>query len=411
MTKENVFSSEMNVFEEYNNKPIILSPDSVTRTVEGAQLRLHNGSEVIVAKPQIHTLMDMALAGLTSDIVGGHPLSRKLQSEVIEPYNEAIGSLEDFEDVPFFGEPVYYPETGNLVWYPLREWHTISLLARNSMLLQDPERKITWDEQRKIFNHLTIAVAGASVGKSALTAVHKLLHPGRLKVGDVKGYQPSNANRAEIRWDDIGEPKAQRAALHIHEIDPFIPISVYQSGITVDTIKSFVSGNPEFHEPGADYIIEETDDPRIKILIREEARRTRKILFMVTDIGTGVQLDIRNFRDYPEDTLAFGISDEELFTKKRLAEDNPANRDLFFQFAFALIGNNWEKIPAFKEYIHGELRTPLVGGVPQLGTSAGIGGNLVALRIGLMALGHTFSERTFIDTAIMRSIRNQGKLV
>lgn len=71
----------------------------------------------------------------------------------------------------------------------------------------------------------------------------------------------------------------------------------YYEGVNRDNVRAFVAGNHA--EPAAHVVIEETDNPATKVLIREEARKQRVRLVMATDLGSAVQVDIRPFDTDP----------------------------------------------------------------------------------------------------------------
>lgn len=336
---------------------------------------------------EVFDLVPPTIYGLLDDLVPG--------SELME---EFLVEMTKFEaDELNYGVWVHYPKKNHLVRFTPAFWHRLTLVLRNSTLLQDPGLKMSWKEIRNKLENSVIAVAGCSVGNNAAHAIAGDIRPSHIKIADQKDYQVHNANRVRLNYEDFGRNKAMVTAEQIHAVDPFIKISVYSEGIHEKNITDFIGGNKDLFEPATSVIIEETDDPDMKILIREEARRWGVPVIMVSDIGSAVQLDIRRFDVNKNLSLAAcGISDEELYSKRDKWQSDLANRDKFYEFAFSLIGRNHERTPEFKKIILKE-NVALFGGVPQLGSTAMAAGGIAAESAARLLLGFKMPERMFIN--------------
>jgi hypothetical protein len=336
-----------------------------------------------------------AVDGLIEDLVPGSALSDEFFSEFLSDYEIAVLTNSDF---PHIGELFYYPEREDLVCYAPQRWHEIALLTRNSLLLRDEKQTISWEEQRKIFGRLVIGVVGASVGKNVFLAAANFLLPKHMKIADLRNYKDTNSARTQLSYFEIGRNKAEVAASQLHANNPYLPISVYSTGLNEGNRTDYICGNEKIGEPKIDYLIEETDDPDAKISGRIWARENRVPVIMVSDIGIGYQIDFRDFKNEPRASLAVGISDEELLGSQKKWHEDKANRELFFEFAFKLIGENWREIPEFADLVLKKVNVPFGGGIPQLGVAAFKGASDVATMIGMHELGYKMAERVFVDT-------------
>lgn len=324
-------------------------------------------------------LLEPTILGLLDDLVPGSDLANKFLSE----YEHLKGVW------------VCYPRKNHFVKFAPPFWHRLALLVRNSTLLRDEKFKKSWLEIREIFDNVVVAVAGCSVGNNVAHAVVQDLRPNHIKIADHKAYHITNGNRVRLTYEDFARNKAVVTAEQIHALDPFIKVSVFESGVHDGCINDFIAGNPTISEPRASVLVEETDDPDMKIMMREYARKNKVPVIMVTDIGSAVQLDIRRFD--LSDSLplaACGISDDELYAKRNRWQKDLANRDRFHEFAFALMGYHYRNVAEFKRIIHKE-DPPVFGGIPQLGSTVMSAGGIAAEAIARLMLGYQMPERVF----------------
>ncbi len=391
-----------NTYLEYTGKFVFLGEindclrngDLIINKSGVIKLKLNN-KIVSLSKQHIFSRVSFTVGGLLEDLVPGSDLATKFKKEVWDKYEKAV-----FEnpDLPLYGNLFYYPDRNDLVLYAPKKWHEIALLTRNSLLIRDSKQTIDWKQQREIFGKLTIGIAGASVGKNAFLTVANLLLPKHLKIADLRSYKDTNASRTALSYWEIGANKAEVAASQIHANNPYMPVSVYNMGLNSLTAVDFIVGNNNLGEPKLDYLIEETDDPDIKISGRTWARNNQVPVLMISDIGVGYQIDFRDFKKNPKLPLAVGVSDKEVLEAQNLWHKDKANRELFFKFAFKLIGDDWQKIPEFKDLVLKKTIVPFGGGIPQLGIAAQKGAADLALMIALNELGAPIPERYFVDS-------------
>lgn len=154
-------------------------------------------------------------------------------------------------------------------------------LARNLNLIEASEMKK--------YRNLKIGIAGLNVGNPgavclALSGVGNLF-----KLADIDVLSVSNLNRFRAGLCDLGVNKATLTARQIVEINPFLKFKVYDSGITEKNLNDFLL------KPKLDVILEETDNLKLKIRIREEAKKNKIPVIMVTGNGENVIIDIERF--------------------------------------------------------------------------------------------------------------------
>ncbi len=126
--------------------------------------------------------------------------------------------------------------------------------------------KITPEEQARLARK-RIGIVGLSVGHAIahLLAMEGLC--GELRLADFDEIAITNLNRIPASLLDLGVNKAVIAARRIAEIDPYLPVSIWTTGITAENVGEFLDG--------LDLVIEECDSLDIKVLLREAARARR----------------------------------------------------------------------------------------------------------------------------------------
>lgn len=338
-------------------------------------------------------LVPPTIYGLLDDLVPGSDLSDKFNLA----FERFINSLEAGSEPEAgfgYGTWVYFPYTERLVRFADKYWHRTALLVRNSTLILDPEMKMSWLDVRERFDNAVVAVAGCSLGNNVAHAVAWDIRPLRMKIADHKDYQLTNANRVRLTYDDLGRNKAVVTAEQLHSLDPFMEISVFSEGIHERNIDLFVNGDGA-SEPKATVILEETDDPDMKILIRENARRSGIPVIMVTDVGSAAQVDIRRFDLDRSLSLAPLVTDDELYSTRDEWQRDLANRSKFYEFAFALIGRHYQLSPEFRQIVLKE-NASMFGGVPQLGSTAMTAGGIAGEVTARLLLGFKLPERRFM---------------
>ncbi len=400
----------------------------VTYTTEGEVLiKIPEDAEPIrVPKHQQYDLTQGTIFGLNERLTStatspkmvdtGNKTLRDLFNDEWKKYEDALDDESGFH----YGTYAYYKKRNELVRYAPSFWHRVVATASSSMLLTDPAYAKRWVEVRNILSKTTLAVAGASVGNNAIHAAVMDLRPEHVKIADKSRYKMENINRVRLNYADLVESNALRTdptqsllrnkavvtAEQIYAIDPFINVFTYENGIDEADIKHFFDGDDN-NEPPADMIIEEVDDPRIKILLREEARKRRIPLLMVSDLGSSIQLDISRYDKDENLPLTHGTDDVELKESMEEVYRHPGERKKFFSFVDQLIGSDYRS-DELARIIDNTMEIPTSTIIPQLGSTAMVAGGIMAETIARIRLGHDYPTRVFFNKKTFE-VRAYGK--
>jgi tRNA A37 threonylcarbamoyladenosine dehydratase len=364
----------------------------------GVQFRPQPGrglgrERIALAPDHVHDVLTPTMFGLLEDLTPGSPLMAEflLEWERVQRLLEDPGAFAP-EDC---GEWAYFPADGRLVRFALRRWHRLAMTVRNATLLAPAGRPHDWQAGRAALDAAVLAVAGCSVGSSVLHSSVLLLRPGHVKVADSKAYQLNNANRVRLTYRELGRNKAQVCAEQLLAIDPFLGVSVFDTGIDASNVDRFVTrGGGD--EPATTLVVEETDDPPTKLLLREAARRARLPLVMVTDLAQTATVDVRRFDVSPELSLVPGHADAELRELVRAFDEDPT-RERMIDAACAFSGREEVfSVPAFADILERRVDVPFAG-IPQLGSTAAVAGGLAAGLIARILLHEPVPERVLVD--------------
>src|SRR5262249_47928020 len=134
-------------------------------------------------------------------------------------------------------------ESGRWAYYPWRRTVVAVLGPRGfrAVRLDRNRNHITTQEQDRLFA-LRIGVAGLSVGPIIPHPLATQGLCGRLRLADFDRLELSNLNRVPATVFDLGVNKAYVAARRIAELDPYLPVEVFDAGLTFDTVDEFVDG-------------------------------------------------------------------------------------------------------------------------------------------------------------------------
>jgi molybdopterin/thiamine biosynthesis adenylyltransferase len=378
-----IYLGEVKKLQEENK--LSVNPDNSISTYMNGETKAFHRNQVFPRSKE-------TTEGLLEDLTPGTQLAGNFQTEIWPLYEK---SISENPVLPLFGELFYYPDLDHIVTYLPQKWHHIALVARNSLLIRDTNQSISWADQRRLFENITVGVAGASVGKNIFLRAIDTLRPLKIKIGDPRKYKDTNSQRTDLSYWEIGQNKAIVAAKQVHRNDPYCQIFVYSEGLRSENIDTFLAGSKD--EPKLDFLIEETDDPDIKIKLRQEARKRQIPVFMITDIGSSYQIDFRDFKQQPDLSLANNISDEDLIGAQNKWHKDRANRELFFDFAFKIIGDYWKEVPEFHDLVLKKISVPFGGGIPQLGLAAQAGGSHLSLLLAQKILGEEIPGRIFAN--------------
>lgn len=191
-------------------------------------------------------------------------------------------SLDEFKQSKGVGDL-----SGTWVFLPWRN-SLLHIVGKDDLYALRTNRNknlITEDEQQKI-RMAIVAVAGMSVGSGLLFSLIQGGMSQTVKMADFDVLETTNLNRVKVGLDAIGRPKLEAAAYMLFEMDPFVEVIEYDSGIDMANIGDFLL------EPRASVVVDEIDDFKMKVLLRIEARKRKIPAVMLTSLGDSVMIDI-----------------------------------------------------------------------------------------------------------------------
>ena len=347
--------------------------------------------------------------------VGEAQTLRELYDVESARYEELVATCHaagGFE--PDYGTYVYDHHRGDLYLVAPEFWHRLALVTSNSKLLTDPAASWTWNQIRQRLESAVVGVIGVSVGGNVLEGWLREARPKSVKVADLDWVELTNLNRAErLSIRHVAAPRAARhdvrnpydvqriakvdcIAYEQHLVDPYLRIFVYREGITRTNIDRFLKGDAT--EPPLDVVVEELDDLKLKVAIRESARRHRVDVEMLSDFGHSVHVLWNMFRDHADAPMGAGGTDEELL--ESVAAVDRGGRGHLRRVIERLCGKEFCR-DQFLAFLDGRGEQPTAS-LPQSGATAmasgGIGGKEIALRL----LGH----RSGVTTGVAYDLLN-----
>lgn len=180
------------------------------------------------------------------------------------------------------GSWFYFPWLGQIVHYLPEDLHQELRTGRNRNL-------IAAAEQEKFYG-AKIGILGMSVGShAALTIAMTGGAGGRLKLADPDTISGSNLNRIRTGFASVGVGKPVSVARHIAEMNPYNQIELYPEGLTEKNIEDFLL------DPKLDLLVEEMDDPYLKIKVRYAARQHGIPVIMAADNGDNIVVDVERY--------------------------------------------------------------------------------------------------------------------
>lgn len=155
--------------------------------------------------------------------------------------------------------------------------HLLDAEAYFEVITNRNRDKITRAEQQRLRTK-RVAVVGLSVGAEAAVTIAQEHLCGAIVLADFDRLDLSNLNRLQAGFDDLGQAKPVLAARRIAKIDPYLDVTVFEHGVTADTLETFLAG--------VDLVVEECDDLRMKFDIRRVARARRiNVVFAADERG------------------------------------------------------------------------------------------------------------------------------
>ncbi|MEN9342197.1 MAG: hypothetical protein RIQ54_453 [Candidatus Parcubacteria bacterium] len=199
----------------------------------------------------------------------------------------------DRDDLILSGEWFYYPWLNSIVHVLPDSDYQEMRMGRNRNLIQH-------DEQRSYYDAI-VAIDGMSVGSHVALTLAMTGGARHIKIADMDTISGSNLNRIRTGIPSVGVHKAVLVARSIYEINPYAMVEVYDRGITAENIEQFLLN------PRVDVLVEEADNPWVKLRLREIARANRIPVVMAADNGDGIIADVERFDVTPSYPVLHGI--------------------------------------------------------------------------------------------------------
>jgi len=312
----------------------------------------------------IHDRIDLAIDELF-DI--DYPAQKDTKTGAdLERYKKDLlnGTTEDQ-----WGEWVYYPWLNQAVHFPPKEKLRALRTSRNRNL-------VTSEEQADLYE-ATILIIGMSVGSNIVEALVSQGIGGKLVLVDMDSIEPSNLNRIRSPYHQVGLHKVEAISRKVWEIDPFITIVGHRQGLSEQNIDEILGQN----QP--DIIVDEMDELRMKILLRETAKQLKLPVVMAADDGDNALLDIERY-DLDAELKPFNgrIPERVLEQIKNQSISRPK---LGMMIGKYFVGA--ENIPLRMYQSLGEVGKTLPSW-PQLGGAATLSGVSIAYIVKKILLGH-----------------------
>ncbi|MFA7653671.1 MAG: ThiF family adenylyltransferase [Candidatus Magasanikbacteria bacterium] len=319
-------------------------------------------------------IVDQLEAQLEELFLLRHPQYR-FNREYQKDWLDYLKKNYNIEDLSLEGEWFYFPWSNRLVHYLGESFHNELRTGRNRNL-------ITAEEQEKYYRS-SIGILGMSVGSHVALTIAMTGGAKFLKLADPDTISGSNLNRIRSGFDMIGLGKVVAVARQIAEINPYVKVSVYEKGLTEENIDDFLRGEKEL-----DLVVEEMDNPYLKLLVREKARFQGLPVIMAADNGDGVVVDVERFdfdKNYP---ILHGILGNKGATELKQVE----HRDL--PGIIAKMAGAEFAAPRMMESVSAVGKS--LYSWPQLGTAATLCGSVLTNLGRRILLGDSFSSGRYV---------------
>lgn len=275
-----------------------------------------------------------------------------------------------------FGNWVAFDWDKTLVRYPEQQDHQDLRTFRNKNL-------ITADEQATLLN-ATVAVFGLSVGSNVVEQLTLSGIGGTLALGDFDHLSPSNLNRIKSSMGQVGMRKLDIVASKTSQIDPYIKQVHFHEGANQESLTRLAELQP-------DIIFDEIDDLATKALLRQFAVRQQIPLIMATDVGDTSIIDVERYDLGTGDPFNGRLSHGEI---SQLLEGvlPPEQRQKMMTKIVGLRHASPRLLDSVME------TNKTLGGLPQLGATASMGGSLSAVASREILIGRKLDSGRYVHS-------------
>lgn len=219
-----------------------------------------------------------------------HRLDELLRQPGLQVVDTLTEQYDELSEVT--GNKYPEPGRGDGVWcyYSWKNTivHILSKVEYNT-LRQSRNFLLLTPEEQAVFRGARIGIAGLNVGNPAALCIALESGGEKMKFADFDTLSVSNLNRFRSGVTELGMNKAVLSARQVYEVDPFADIDVWEQGILPGQEKQFLL------EPRIDVLVEEMDNVKLKVTMREAAREAKIPVVMVTGNGANVIIDIERY--------------------------------------------------------------------------------------------------------------------
>ncbi|MBP9690775.1 ThiF family adenylyltransferase [Candidatus Woesebacteria bacterium] len=188
------------------------------------------------------------------------------------------------------GNWVYFPWNGNLIHTVIESDYQKLRTNRNQLL-------ITNEEQAKIYNAVA-GVIGLSIGSHIAINLTQGGFSKSMKLADHDFIDTTNLNRLRAGISDVYKSKIDSVSEKIFEINPYSDLIRFK-GLNDDTLDDFIN-----NDPVPSIIFEVIDDFRMKIKLRQAAKKKRIPVVMFSNVGDTIIIDVERY-DLDKDLTIF----------------------------------------------------------------------------------------------------------
>lgn len=301
-------------------------------------------------------------------------------SKVEEPGQDdgEVRLSQHYQDIvgkgPEYGRWFYFPWSQELVHFPPIDDHRRLRTARNRNL-------ITAEEQQALYAS-SLAIFGMSVGSNVVEKLVLSGIGGKLILADPDAIEPTNLNRINGSFTDVGSKKVDYVARKISEVDPYIEQVHIKERVDSGTLAEITST----HRP--DVLIDEVDDLAAKVAIRQAGSASAKPVLMATDLGDKSIIDIE--RHDLKQTKPFNGRLKDSQVQAILEGSDPEAIKKALPKIIGIKNVTPRLLDSFME------QGKTLAGIPQLGMTASMGGSLAALATREIILGRKLDSGRYI---------------
>jgi molybdopterin/thiamine biosynthesis adenylyltransferase len=267
-----------------------------------------------------------------------------------------------------WGEWIYYPWLNKLVHVPPVKQLRALRTSRNRNL-------VTVAEQERLYD-ATILVVGLSVGSNIVEALVSQGLGGKFILVDMDVIEPSNLNRIRSPYYHVGLQKVEAISRKVWEIDPFIEIEAHDEGLNETNLQQILRTNK------VDVIVDEMDDLRMKVLVRDIAKAQQKPVVMAADDGDDALLEVERYDLQPDLQPFSGRIPTEIL--ERIKQGGIPRAELGLMIGRYFVGPEYIPLRMYRSLVEVGKTLP---SWPQLGSAAALSGISIAYVIKKILLG------------------------